>query len=121
MPEVLQGTSVSWYRNGVKEGKDPELGMIAKIHGTRRTVTIRLAAGNVVASVRHIDDPKLRLSVDQREFGAWDFTPEFKRQEREKLEFNQRITRLESLIEEKLKAKTPPRTAKKKPAEQVAG
>lgn len=98
MPEALQGTEVSFYKNGMAEGRPPELGTIVRVHNSRRTVTIQIAGGTIQQSVRHLDDPKLRINSDHRENGAWDFTPEYKRREREVLEINQRLARLESIM-----------------------
>jgi hypothetical protein len=76
MPEVVVGTPVTYYPTGMLEGSDVRVGFIIRISRSGRNVVVRTADGGHFESVRHIDDPKLKLNVDHREAGAWDF-PEF--------------------------------------------
>ena len=75
MPVPMRGQSVLWYRSGLKGGH-AEVGFVLKV-GTRNIV-LNLASGLAQDTVRHIDDPKLQLSVEQRGSGAWDFTDDWK-------------------------------------------
>lgn len=77
MPHVDIGTPVVWYAKGERRGSEAEVGFV--MHCGGRNVVLYTARGRRVDAVRHVDDPKLRLSMEQREMGAWDFTPESKR------------------------------------------
>jgi seryl-tRNA synthetase len=76
MPEVAVGTQVLWYRYGRRRKQDAMVGYI--IQAGARTATVFLANGRRMDAVRYIDDPKLDLSADQREQGAWDFTEDYR-------------------------------------------
>lgn len=70
MPRPVIGQTVLWYPNGDKNG-DPEVTIVRK--RGHRTIVIGTALGVNREAVRHVDDPKLKQSVSQRESGAWDF------------------------------------------------
>ena len=75
MPEVYRGMPVIWYRNGsVHNLKDMTVGFIIKF--TPAHVTLLLPEFRVSRrdAVPHISDPRLKLGVDHRENGAWDYT-----------------------------------------------
>lgn len=71
MPRPARGQAIVWYPHGVKDGNS-EVAFVLSI-GTRNIIISR-ASGVCEEGVRHIDDPKLSFSADQRESGAWDFT-----------------------------------------------
>lgn len=95
MPEVRIGTPVVFYATGQVVGH-PMLGFVVRISRTGRTIMIRTSDGRVFEGARHCDDPKLEMSVDIRESGCWDFTPEWKRHEAEMVEIKARLSALES-------------------------
>jgi hypothetical protein len=74
MPEVVIGTPVTFYANGMVEGTEPRIGFVVKMSRSGRNLVLRAAGGGYYESVRHIDDPKLKINSDHRENGAWDFT-----------------------------------------------
>mgnify|MGYP005820705815 FL=1 len=95
MPEVVVGTPVTYYPTGMLEGSDVRVGFIIRISRSGRNVVVRTADGGHFESVRHIDDPKLKLNADHREAGAWDFTAFHKAELIERQEIVSRLDRLE--------------------------
>ena len=95
MPEVVVGTPVTYYPTGMIEGSDVRVGFIIRISRSGRNVVVRTADGGHFESVRHIDDPKLKLNVDHREAGAWDFTEFHKAELVERQGIESRLDRLE--------------------------
>jgi len=91
MPEVVVGTPVAYYPTGMIEGSDVRVGFIIRISRSGRNVVVRTAEGGHFESVRHIDDPKLKLNVDHREAGAWDFTAFHKAELVERRDINSRL------------------------------
>lgn len=75
MPRPMRGQSVLFFRNGQKGG-EAEVGFVLKV--AKRNIVINLASGLAYDTVRHVDDPKLQISVEQRSGGAWDFTEDWK-------------------------------------------
>lgn len=74
MPEVAIGTPVTFYATGMVEGTEPRIGFVVRMSRSGRNLVLRAAGGGYYESVRHIDDPKLKINADHRENGAWDFT-----------------------------------------------
>ena len=103
MPEVVVGTPVTYYPTGMIEGSDVRVGFIIRVSRSGRNVVVRTADGGHFESVRHIDDPKLKLNVDHREAGAWDFTAFHKGELVERQEIMGRLDKLEGR-----KSATPP-------------
>ena len=95
MPEVVVGTPVTYYPTGMIEGSDVRVGFIIRISRSGRNVVVRTADGGHFESVRHIDDPKLKLNVDHREAGAWDFTAFHKAELVERKKIMGRLDKLE--------------------------
>ena len=95
MPEVVVGTPVTYYPTGMIEGSDVRVGFIIRISRSGRNVVVRTADGGHFESVRHLDDPKLKLNADHREAGAWDFTAFHKAELVERQEIISRLDRLE--------------------------
>lgn len=110
MPKPCRGQAVTWYSSGTRSGTG-EMAWVLDIG--RRNIIVNLASGVNMETVRHIDDPKLQLSADQRESGAWDFTEDSKVQ----LANVKRIDALEAkvaLLEEFLNEKPAPKQTAKK-------
>jgi hypothetical protein len=78
-PDVLVGQDVVFYPMAHVNSRRPSLGKVIWIGQNQRIVNILETDQHgktlVREAVRHIDDPKLKLNEDQRENGAWDFTP----------------------------------------------
>ena len=74
MPEVAIGTPVTFYTTGMVAGTEPRIGFVVRMSRSGRNLVLRAAGGGYYESVRHIDDPKLKINSDHRENGAWDFT-----------------------------------------------
>jgi len=96
MPLVEEGSPVLWYRHGLKGGCEPEVAFIAKVY--HRNVTLYLISGPRATAVRHASDPKLQLNVEQREFGAWDFTEQQKEYESFREDIINRVMALEGNV-----------------------
>lgn len=95
MPKILPGDTVLWYCHGLRGAGKPEVVDVLKV--SERSICIKTKYSQQVRQpVRHIDDPKLRLSAEQREHGAWDYT------ERHKINaaLEERVAKLEQLINE---------------------
>ena len=92
MPTATIGLPVIWYPTGRLEKKRAHVAYM--IQCGARTVTLQIPNGRVDA-VRHVGDPKLDLSVDQREQGAWDFTDDWKEMQEFKAQVNARLAGLE--------------------------
>jgi hypothetical protein len=105
MPKPCLGQSVTWFHSGTRTG----LGEIAWVlKAGHRNIVLQRASGLAVETVRHVADPKLQLSVEQRESGAWDFTDQDKKSlANEKLlaELVERVKTLEEFINEPVKKK----------------
>lgn len=86
-PAVLVGQDVVYYPMAHVNSRRPSLGKVIWIGQNSRIVNIHEVDQHgktlVREAVRHISDPKLKLNEDQREAGAWDFTP-YAKAEREK-------------------------------------
>ena len=73
---------------------------------------LRAAGGGYYESVRHIDDPKLKINSDHRENGAWDFTEYHKETKLAAATLDERLSRIEDVmgvgkpIEEKVEKET---------------
>jgi len=114
MPEVVIGTPVTFYTTGMVSGTEPRIGFVVRMSRSGRNLVLRAAGGGYYESVRHIDDPKLKINSDHRENGAWDFTEYHKDALMSAKALAKRLNRIEEVmglsgpIEEK---------AEKKPAE----
>lgn len=105
MPRPDRGQAVTWYASGTRDGVG-EVAFVLEVG--RRNLVVARASGLAMESVRHIDDPKLKLSVEQRESGAWDFTERDKQldSQREQLaDLTARLTALEAFLNEPAKKK----------------
>jgi hypothetical protein len=71
MPRPCPGQTVTWFPSGSRDGKGENAQVLSA--GKRNIVVLR-ASGGAMESVRHVEDPKLKLSAEQRASGAWDFT-----------------------------------------------
>lgn len=100
MPKPARGQAIVWYPHGVKDCNS-EVAFVLQV-GTRNIILSR-ASGVCEESVRHIDDPKLQFSAEQRESGAWDFTDHDKTQishSQQIADLLARVTELETLFNE---------------------
>ena len=102
MPDVALGTPVTFYLNGLRDGTEPRIGFVLRISRSGRNVVIRTAEGGHYESVRHINDPKLRINSDHRENGAWDFTDFHKAEEKKRQLIDARIAALEHSATDKI-------------------
>lgn len=74
MPVPHVGATIRWYPSGLVDARPPGIGQVLRVF--HRSLSIQLPSGVRMDAVRHINDPKLQLNVDQRECGAWDFVAE---------------------------------------------
>lgn len=93
MPDVELGSPVMFHRN--HDVQNPILGFIVRIGRTGKNVVIRTSDRHVHESVKHVDDPRLDWNIDHRESGSWDYTPEWKRLEKERHDLEARVSALE--------------------------
>lgn len=89
MPRPEIGQCITWFPSGERKGGETSF----VLNVGRRNIVLRTATGTPMETVRHIDDPKLKLNADQRMSGAWDFTDESK----QAIANNKRLGDLESL------------------------
>jgi len=94
MPKVEVGTALAFYPAG-RPNAHSTVGFLVRISRTGRNVMLKTVDGLVYDAVRHVEDPKLEINSDHRENGAWDFTDEHKRLEKNRQELVERIERLE--------------------------
>lgn len=111
-PEATVGTQVVWYMHGRKRKVDSLIGYI--IHSGSRTATIYLCNGRRVDAVRHVSDPKLSLSPEQREQGAWDFTDEHYEMKKFRSEVTRKLAELDKQVSRLILTKEMPAEKKTK-------
>jgi len=99
MPEVDEGTPISYYANGKRDTSFPRLGFVIRISRSGRNLMLRTSDGHIFDAVRHLDDPKLRINSDHRENGAWDYTDHYKKERDAREDLGNRLVRLEDLID----------------------
>jgi hypothetical protein len=117
MPTASPGMQVLYYRNGVQDRTRVEIAYM--LHANARTATIfALMSNRRMDAVRHVSDPKLKLSPDQRENGAWEYTEEYRERIAQRSELTARLQKIETLLEAKLAvlpdAPVPPPVARAK-------
>ena len=97
MPKAPVGLQVLWYRQGTRDTTSPEVAYM--LHAGARTATLHVATtSRRIDAVRHVDDPKLELSPDQRENGAWDYTQEYRALEQFKQNVEGRLKSIEKQL-----------------------
>ena len=96
MPTVELGVPVKWYKNGEIDGNPPLLAFVER--ATNRALVLRLSDGSKRETVRHIDDPKLRLGITQRDSGAWDYSDWYLETKKFHEELCERLHALESSV-----------------------
>ena len=101
MPEISEGTPVSFLPNGRRDNSVPRLGFAIRISRSGRNLMIRTADGQVYDAVRHLDDPKLRINSEHRENGAWDYTDHYKKELSEREDMKNRLARIEDVLDDK--------------------
>jgi len=60
---------------------------------------LRTSDGQIFDAVRHLEDPKLRINVEHRENGAWDYTDHYKKELAAREDLGNRLARLEDLVD----------------------
>jgi hypothetical protein len=77
MPTAGLGSTVVWYRTGYPDDSKPQTGVVVAVNS--KSLDIYIPVSRVRHDVvRHVDDPRLRISAEQRASGAWDHTLEYK-------------------------------------------
>jgi len=105
MPDVEVGTPVMYH--AFHDTLHPSLAFVVKKSLTGRNVMLRHTSGQIYEGVRHVDDPKLTWNNDHRESGSWDFTPEWKRLEKERNDVKSRIDAIEHSLTKKPRSASP--------------
>ncbi len=93
MPDIELGSPVMFHH--AHDTTNPQLGFVVRIGRTGKNVVIRTSDRHVHESVKHVDDPRLDWNIDHRESGSWDYTPEWKRLEKERHDLETRVAALE--------------------------
>jgi hypothetical protein len=104
MPFATPGMPILWYPRGTYDRTTCSVAYM--IHCGHRTAVLLTSTGQRRDAVRHVSDPKLSLSEDQRENGAWDFTDEYKRMKQMEASLMSRLGAIEQrldAIDEKLR------------------
>lgn len=74
MPPVLPGQLVKWWPDGIGLRQSAIASIVSS---GKRSVQLRVGGGLMKAEVRHKNDPKLMVNVDQRADGCWDYTDDY--------------------------------------------
>ena len=71
-----------WYPQGVAN-RNGKLAFVQKAQHGRNSIDVFVAGQRVsiFSACPHVTDPRLKLGVDQRENGAWDYTESWKKNE----------------------------------------
>lgn len=75
-PKPTLGMPVRFYPQASMDESRVEVGIVTKIG--QSTISICILGINATrSSVKHKDDVRLKRSIDQRQYGCWDFTEEW--------------------------------------------
>ena len=82
MPAADRGMPIVWYPQGIAN-RNGKLAFVQSSHHGRNSIDVFVAGQRVssFSACPHITDPRLKLGVDQRENGAWDYTEAWKKNE----------------------------------------
>lgn len=101
-PKVLVGQPVVYYPMANVNSRKPSMGTAIWTGQNNRIINIlevdHYGRTLVREAVRHVSDPKLKLNDDQREFGAWDYTPFYKHECEIRDDIEERIASLEQAV-----------------------
>ena len=96
MPKPCLGECVTWYPDANKQ-LPGEIAFVLRVG--HRNIVLQVASGTVRETVYHIDDPKLQISADIRESGAWGFTESHKKALANEKRLEDALARLAALEE----------------------
>jgi len=108
MPLAVQGMAVAWYRFG-RKGPDALLGFVQQARPGKPNVDLFVPANAFpyLDGVPHVSDPRLRLGREHAEFGAWDYTEDWKNQQSWKERVESRVRACERRLEEQAQGLEP--------------
>lgn len=98
MPEARVGMVVTFYRTGELDAGRRTIGFVSQVHNSLRRVTVYVPNDRTYEGVRHITDPKLKLSPEFKENGAWEYSPEYIYLENRLAALSQELDRLSALV-----------------------
>ena len=75
-PKPSLGMIVRFYPQASMDESRVEIGAVTKIGQSTISICI-FSTNSMRSSVKHKDDPRLAKSIDQRQYGCWDFTEEW--------------------------------------------
>lgn len=75
-PKPTLGMIVRFYPQASMDETRVEIGAVTKIGQSTISICV-FGTNSMRSSVKHKDDPRLKRSADQRQYGAWDFTDEW--------------------------------------------
>lgn len=93
MPKAERGMPIVWYPQGVTN-RNGKLAFVQNSQLGRNSIDVFVAGQRVAifSACPHVSDPRLKLGVDQRENGAWDYTEAWKRNEEWKKKVDEAIS-----------------------------
>lgn len=101
MPKTRQGMEVTYFLPGTLDKATAIIAFVLQVAKSQRTIAVFVPGSGPIDGVRHITDPKLKLSAEQRESGAWDYSPEWIETQRRLQELDSRLADLEGIHEAK--------------------
>jgi len=98
MPPTFIGEPIVWYRHGQKARAIAAFCARFQSASQNIDVLIPTESEQVVESVPHISDPRLKLGVEQMENGAWDYSDGKKQAVADRHALEDRLSKIESTL-----------------------
>lgn len=98
MPPATQGMVIRFYQPGTLDPGTTTIGFVQGVARSGRSINVAVPGRGVYEQVRHLSDPKLKASPEQRENGAWDYTPHHREAMEYREALNQRLERIEDAL-----------------------
>lgn len=93
MPPIAVGDKVRWYQFGVRDESRVASATVCRV--LARSIDLQVDGAMYRNAVKHADDPRLKISSEQRDSGCWDYTINHNKQQAFEHEMRQRIEDLE--------------------------
>jgi hypothetical protein len=102
MPKAERGMPIVWYPQGITN-RNGKLAFVQNATHGRNNIDVFVAGQRVssFSACPHATDPRLKLGVDQRENGCWDYTEEWKRQEAWRASVDEQLAALKKPAQKK--------------------
>jgi len=120
MPPLRQGMTVNWYRDP-KDRRAPLIGIVQKVNqGINCDLFVPGGEFSFPEGVKHVSDPRCRISADHYEAGVWDYTDDFKEREDRAKDVEQRLVAVEERMRALESGQSPSAAKRPKSAADVA-